>query len=179
MTSIIRFLRMASNKSSVNRTVTFVDPPSTTHYVSVPVPAASLNEEIMDTAFVKATSPGSYPGGLTALMDAHRFGDSVPLGKHWSYKYLIDLDGMGYSGRFMSFLASDSVPLKATVYEEFFSDWIQPWCVLLRSFRYIPFPHNSHSPLQGSFHPSFINLSRNLQYPRILLWRNNCGASSR
>jgi len=34
---------------------------------------------------------------------------------------------MGYSGRFFAFLASDSVPVKATVYSEFFSDWIQPW----------------------------------------------------
>ncbi|KAF8712487.1 hypothetical protein AX14_013057 [Amanita brunnescens Koide BX004] len=34
---------------------------------------------------------------------------------------------MSYSGRFMSFLASDSAPIKSTIYEEFFSDWIQPW----------------------------------------------------
>ncbi|KAJ7475275.1 hypothetical protein B0H11DRAFT_2235902 [Mycena galericulata] len=31
------------------------------------------------------------------------------------YKYLLDLDGTGYSGRFLAFLASDSVPVKATV----------------------------------------------------------------
>ncbi|KAJ3759426.1 hypothetical protein EV360DRAFT_69506 [Lentinula raphanica] len=34
---------------------------------------------------------------------------------------------MSYSGRFMAFLASDSVPVKSTVYEEYFSDWIEPW----------------------------------------------------
>lgn len=27
----------------------------------------------------------------------------------------------------MSFLSSDSVPIKSTVYEEFFSEWIEPW----------------------------------------------------
>jgi hypothetical protein len=81
----------------------------------------------MDVAFVKATNPQSYPGGMDALVRDHRFGDSVPLGKHWSYKYLIDLDGMSYSGRFLSFLASDSVPIKSTVYEEYFTEWIQPW----------------------------------------------------
>lgn len=124
-----RFLRMASDKSNATRTVTFADPPSTTNYVAATVPITRLNDEIMDTAFVKAMSPDTYPGGLTAMMNDHRFGDSVPLGKHWSYKYLVDMDGMSYSGRFMSFLASDSVPVKTTVYEEFFSDWIQPWCV--------------------------------------------------
>nr|GAT43851.1 predicted protein [Mycena chlorophos] len=37
------------------------------------------------------------------------------------------MDGVGYSGRFMALLASDSVPLKATVYDEFFAGWIEPW----------------------------------------------------
>ncbi|TFK32162.1 capsular associated protein [Crucibulum laeve] len=122
-----RFLRMASDKSSNNRTVTFADPPSSSRYVAARVPVAKLNEELMDTAFVKAVAPGGYPGGMQALLEAHRFGDSVPLGRHWAYKYLVDLDGMSYSGRFMAFLASDSVPVKATVYDEYFSDWIQPW----------------------------------------------------
>lgn len=124
---------MASDKSEANRTVTFADPPTTSNYVSAQVPVARLNDEIMDTAFVKALGTENYPGGLQSLMGDHRFGDSVTLGKHWSYKYLMDLDGMSYSGRFMSFLASDSVPVKATVYDEFYSDWIQPWYVSPRS----------------------------------------------
>lgn len=76
---------------------------------------------------MKLTDAENYPGGLKAMKEDHRFGDAVPLGKHWSYKYLVDMDGMSYSGRFMAFLASDSVPVKATVYTEYFSDWIQPW----------------------------------------------------
>jgi hypothetical protein len=118
---------MTSDRSNKTRVVTF-NAPNTTHWQSAEVPISTLNDEIMDAAFVKVS--GLYPGGLTALMEQHRFSEPVPLGKHWSYKYLVDLDGMSYSGRFMSFLASDSVPIKATVYTEFFSDWIQPWCVL-------------------------------------------------
>lgn len=119
---------MASDKSNASRVVVFSDPASPAHgYAAAAVPVAKLNEEIMDAAFVKAVASESYPGGQEALERDHRFGETVPLGKHWSYKYLVDMDGMGYSGRFLSFLASDSVPLKSTVYEEFFSDWIQPW----------------------------------------------------
>jgi hypothetical protein len=113
--------------------VTFTDPPAAANYVSASVPVSWLNAEVMDAAFVKAVAPEAYPGGLSSLTDTHRFGDAVPLGKHWSYKYVVDLDGMGYSGRFMAFLASDSVPVKATVYEEYFRDWIQPWSVQLSS----------------------------------------------
>ncbi|KAJ7059525.1 glycosyltransferase family 90 protein [Mycena amicta] len=82
------------------------------------VPLGALNREVMDVAFVKE---------VVRIERGHRVGDSVELGVGWGYKYLLDLDGMGYSGRFMAFLASDSVPVKNTMYDEFFSGWIEPW----------------------------------------------------
>jgi hypothetical protein len=127
-----RFLKMTNDRSSDRRTIIFADPPaSSSRYVSVDVPVKALNEELMDTAFVKAINSDNYPGGLEAMHQDMQFGDAVPLGAHWSYKYLVDLDGMSYSARFLSFLASDSVPVKSTIYEEFFSDWIQPWYAFL------------------------------------------------
>ncbi|KAJ7100818.1 hypothetical protein B0H15DRAFT_817432 [Mycena belliarum] len=87
-------------------------------YTTVAVPLRTLNADVMDAAFVKEVVP---------IGAEHRLGDSVELGVGWGYKYLLDLDGMGYSGRFMSFLASDSVPVKATVYDEYFSGWLEPW----------------------------------------------------
>lgn len=104
-----------------------VDARSNTPLTHLRVPLSDFNRAIMDIAFVKATNPKQYPGGLSKLMEDHRFAGGVPLGGHWQYKYLLDLDGMSYSGRFMSFLASDSVPVKSTVYEEFFGEWIEPW----------------------------------------------------
>ncbi|KAG6883418.1 hypothetical protein C0993_006279 [Termitomyces sp. T159_Od127] len=106
-----RFIRMASDNSSTPHTITFASPTPGSdipQYTSATLPLSVLNDAIMDTAFTKAVSPESYPGGLDALTAAHRFGDAVPLGRHWAFKYLMDMDGMGYSGRFMAFLASDS-----------------------------------------------------------------------
>jgi hypothetical protein len=120
---------VASDKSPTNRTITFADPSTSSRYISAEVSTRTLNEEVMDAAFVKAMGDHNYPGGLPAMQRELGYGDAVPLGRHWSYKYLVDLDGMSYSGRFMAFLASDSVPVKATVYQEYFTDWIQPWCV--------------------------------------------------
>ncbi|KAF7313183.1 CAP10 domain-containing protein [Mycena kentingensis (nom. inval.)] len=85
---------------------------------STRVQLEALNREVMDVAFVKE---------VVKIGNEHRIGDSVELGVGWGYKYLLDLDGMGYSGRFMAFLASDSVPLKNTMYDEFFANWIEPW----------------------------------------------------
>jgi len=123
-----RFVRMTSDRSKTNRTLVFADPPGSTNYVYAEVPVAALNDEVMDVAFVKVVDFYNYPGGLEALISGHRFDDGgVSLGDHWKHKYLVDVDGMGYSGRFFSFMESDSVVMKSTVYREFFSDWIQPW----------------------------------------------------
>ena len=121
---------MTSSKSDANRTVVFPSLDSNA-YTSVAVPISKLNEEMMDVAFVRLLGWANYPGGRAALRKDHRFDKSVPLGQHWRYKYLVDVDGMGYSGRFFSFLASDSVAIKATVYDEYFSEWLQPWYACL------------------------------------------------
>ncbi|KAI0752756.1 capsular associated protein [Daedaleopsis nitida] len=123
-----RFVRLANDRSSINRTIVFADPPGSTNYIYADVPNAKLNDEVMDVAFVKIVGAENFPGGLDALVRVHRVDDGgVNLGDHWKHKYIVDLDGMGYSGRFFSFMESDSAVLKATVYREFFSDWIQPW----------------------------------------------------
>ena len=120
---------MASDKSETNRTLVFADPPGSTHFVYAEVPTRQLNADMMDVAFVKVVDWYNFPGGLEALIAAHRFDDGgVNLGD-WRHKYLVDVDGQGYSGHFFAFLESDSAVIKSTVYREFFSDWIQPWCV--------------------------------------------------
>jgi hypothetical protein len=121
---------MASANTTNNRSVIFADPPNSSNFISADVSIQALNNEVMDVAFVKAIDYHNYPGGLEAYMQSHRFGDGVYLGDHWRHKYLVDLDGMSYSGRFFAFLESDSAVIKSTVYREFYSDWMQPWCVL-------------------------------------------------
>jgi Glycosyl transferase family 90 len=121
------FIRLASSKSEVNRTIVFADPPNSTNFVYASVPIASLNREMMDVAFVSSVDYDNYPGGLEQQVQDNRFDEAAALRDHWAHKYVLDLDGMGYSGRFLAFLGSDSAVIKSTVYQEFFSDWIQPW----------------------------------------------------
>jgi hypothetical protein len=120
---------MASSTSDINRTIVFADPPASTNFVYASVPIASLNQEIMDVAFVSSVGSDQYPGGLSQQVLDHRFDDAALLSDYWAHKYLLDLDGMSYSGKFFAFMGSDSVVIKSSVYQEFFSDWIQPWCV--------------------------------------------------
>lgn len=46
---------------------------------------------------------------------------------HWRYRYLLDLDGAGFSGRFLPFLASHSLPFKAGIFREWWDDRVTPW----------------------------------------------------
>jgi len=120
---------MTSAKTKSKRNIAFADPPSSSRYHSAEVSMDDLNEEIMDVAFVKAVDLNNYPGGYEGYVADHRFDDGALLGDHWRHKYLIDLDGMSYSGRFFAFLESDSAVIKSSVYQEFYSDWLQPWYV--------------------------------------------------
>ncbi|PSR97415.1 hypothetical protein BD289DRAFT_425912 [Coniella lustricola] len=43
------------------------------------------------------------------------------------YKYLPDVDGQSYSGRWRKILAGSSCPLKATIYAEWHDDRLVPW----------------------------------------------------
>ncbi|KAF2214947.1 glycosyltransferase family 90 protein [Cercospora zeae-maydis SCOH1-5] len=63
--------------------------------------------------------------------DAQReFFDIVPPADQqeaWKYKYLLDIDGNAFSGRFYAFLTSHSLPLKMAVFREWHEEWIMPW----------------------------------------------------
>lgn len=54
----------------------------------------------------------------------------------WQYKFLADLDGYGYSAKFRGLLASTSVPIKATLYKEYFNNYLVPWV------HYVPMSHS-------------------------------------
>ncbi|GJN90841.1 hypothetical protein Rhopal_003855-T1 [Rhodotorula paludigena] len=43
------------------------------------------------------------------------------------YKYVIDVDGNGWSGRFHRLMSSNSLVLKSTIFPEWYSEMIQPW----------------------------------------------------
>lgn len=50
-----------------------------------------------------------------------------PFQAHWKYKYLLDLDGAGFSGRFLPFLHSRSLPFKAALFREWYDSRLTAW----------------------------------------------------
>jgi hypothetical protein len=64
-------------------------------------------------------------------MDEEEFFDDVvepdPPEEAWKYRYLLDMDGHAYSGRFYAFMRSKSVPFKLTFFREWHEDVLVPW----------------------------------------------------
>lgn len=46
---------------------------------------------------------------------------------HWQYRYLFDLDGAAFSGRFLPFLQSRSLPFKTALFREWYDSRITAW----------------------------------------------------
>ncbi|TWU73710.1 capsule-associated protein CAP1 [Metarhizium rileyi] len=45
----------------------------------------------------------------------------------WGYKYLLDMDGNAFSGRFLAFLQSASLTFKFALFREWHNEWLKPW----------------------------------------------------
>lgn len=45
----------------------------------------------------------------------------------WKYKYLLDMDGNAFSGRFYAFLQSRSLVYKMAIFREWHEEWLKPW----------------------------------------------------
>ena len=52
-----------------------------------------------------------------------------PVKQHdaWAYKYLLDIDGNAFSGRFYAFLKSKSLVYKMALFREWHEEWLKPW----------------------------------------------------
>ncbi|KAL4784171.1 hypothetical protein BJX76DRAFT_231067 [Aspergillus varians] len=54
-------------------------------------------------------------------------GGRVDFQDHWKYRYLFDSDGAGFSGRFLPFLQSRSLPFKTGLFRQWFDSRVTPW----------------------------------------------------
>lgn len=67
------------------------------------------------------------PKDCDAQKEAFNIQPSVEQQDAWQYKYLLDMDGNAFSGRFYAFLESLSLVFKMAVFREWHEDWLTPW----------------------------------------------------
>ena len=68
-------------------------------------------------------------GGEDCGVQAEELGaaERLEFQDHWNYRYLFDMDGAGFSGRFLPFLQSHSVPFRTGLFRQWFDSRLTPW----------------------------------------------------
>lgn len=126
-----RMVHMSNNLTTSGHdgvTVLLPDPKHTDRYTYVTLPGSSLDALGLKTSvrFVEQINLCADPdcGSQAAefgLVQGHDFQ------LHWRYKYLVDLDGAGFSRRFIPFLQSHSLPFKSSLFREWYDSRLVPW----------------------------------------------------
>ncbi|OAR00256.1 hypothetical protein LLEC1_06884 [Akanthomyces lecanii] len=67
------------------------------------------------------------PGDCQAQEQHFEVKDAIDMQYSWNYRFLLDMDGNAFSGRFYSFLRSRSQVFKLALFREWHADWLRPW----------------------------------------------------
>ncbi|KAI1861067.1 hypothetical protein JX265_009686 [Neoarthrinium moseri] len=82
-------------------------------------------KEIMDVSFSHVGQCDA--GDCNAQKEFFNVQGRVSQEDAWQYKYLLDIDGNAFSGRFYAFLRSRSLVFKWAVFKEWHLEWLKPW----------------------------------------------------
>lgn len=67
------------------------------------------------------------PGDCDAQREYFDLVDAVDMYDAFRYKYLLDIDGNAFSGRYYAFLLSNSLVYKLALFREWHDEWLKPW----------------------------------------------------
>uniref|UniRef100_A0A8H7XUJ7 Glycosyl transferase CAP10 domain-containing protein n=1 Tax=Psilocybe cubensis TaxID=181762 RepID=A0A8H7XUJ7_PSICU len=88
--------------------------------------AARINPAVMDVAFA-GTPISCSPEICEVLKKTFPWRNKQSIQEAGNYKYVIDVDGNGWSGRFKKLMTTNSLVFKSTIYPEWFADRVAPW----------------------------------------------------
>ncbi|KIK57378.1 glycosyltransferase family 90 protein [Collybiopsis luxurians FD-317 M1] len=117
--------------NEVNGTIEFIVPPKPGYEdspIGKPQKArkSRINPSMMDAAFVREPTQCDEPtcNHMKKIYEYKRMQNMKEAG---NYKYVLDVDGNGWSGRFKRLITSNSLIFKSSIYPEWFADRIAPW----------------------------------------------------
>lgn len=132
-----RFVSMVNSTSvklaeaSSTAAKNFALPAPSTYPLSAARAAGSLGDWVSswsDVSFVHLLCfPDPSPPHCQYTDPYYTVEHAMPMKEQYAYKYLPDLDGNSFSGRYRGFLGSTSLPIKATIYNEWHDSRLVPW----------------------------------------------------
>jgi hypothetical protein len=122
---------LVTSVNEVNGTIDYLVPPKP-GYQDQPLGApktarkARINPALMDMGFVGEPTQCHEPT-CTLMKEIYDYKKMQSYKDAGNYKYVFDLDGNGWSGRFKRLITSNSLVFKSTIYPEWFTDRVAPW----------------------------------------------------
>ena len=114
-------------------------------------------EEHTDVGFTE--TPGCVPEDCPFYKDVWTLKSGVPIGEQFVNKFLVDVDGHSFSGRWIAFLESQSLGIKSTIFREWHDSRLFAWrhfipmdnryddiYTLLTYFLGVGIPHDKREP---------------------------------
>ncbi|KAK4702708.1 hypothetical protein P7C70_g3518, partial [Phenoliferia sp. Uapishka_3] len=89
--------------------------------------ALSLAYNYFDFKFLGQPAQCADPVACEEFRKNFQWDTWVSFDEQNRYKYQLDVDGNGWSGRFHRLLSGKSMTMKSTIFPEWYSDHIQPW----------------------------------------------------
>ncbi|GAA6041033.1 hypothetical protein JCM8097_004685 [Rhodosporidiobolus ruineniae] len=89
--------------------------------------AADFADEYLDVQFMGAPAQCGTAAECANFEHEFEWDAFMSEEEQNKYRYVLDVDGNGWSGRFHRLMASNSLVLKSTIFPEWFADRVQPW----------------------------------------------------
>ncbi|SCZ88022.1 BZ3500_MvSof-1268-A1-R1_Chr2-1g04138 [Microbotryum saponariae] len=120
-------LHLLSHQESGTRNITLTDEDDKIRLVEVP--NFKLNPLFLDTGMVgPAVQCVKEDGTCDEMQEVFQGYDKrISFDRAALYKYVLDVDGNSWSGRFRRLMLSNAAVVKATIFPEFWTDWAIPW----------------------------------------------------
>ncbi|GAA5820035.1 hypothetical protein JCM11251_005458 [Rhodosporidiobolus azoricus] len=120
-------LHLLSHQETGRRNITITDEHDLMH--AVEVPNYRVNPLFLDTGMVgPAVQCVQEDGTCDKMFEVFQGYDKrISFDRASLYKYVLDVDGNSWSGRFRRLMLSNAAVVKATIFPEFWTDWAIPW----------------------------------------------------
>jgi len=108
------------------------------------LPKAAFRPDFQDIFDVKFSHIGQCdPGDCAAQKEFFPLAPYDSQKDAWKKKYLLDIDGNAFSGRFYAFLKSKSLVYKLSIFREWHAEFVRPWV------HYVPLSLRGDEWLEG------------------------------
>ncbi|GAA5975973.1 hypothetical protein JCM11641_002854 [Rhodosporidiobolus odoratus] len=120
-------LHLLSHQEDGHRNITVTDEQDLMH--TVEVPNYRVNPLFLDTGMIgPAVQCVKEDGTCDKMFEVFQGYDKrISFDRASLYKYVLDVDGNSWSGRFRRLMLSNAAVVKATIFPEFWTDWAVPW----------------------------------------------------